>query len=76
MASCRASWHTFILLAALVILPAQGTTFDPKRVLVAPGQPKVAIGVAPSRGWYVANESTTAFVFVHGIFSNARGSRF
>ena len=77
MATCLASWRTFILLAVLVPVQAQAqaTTFDPKRVLVAPGQPgqlKMAVAVAPSRGWYVANDSSTVFVFVHGIFSNPR----
>lgn len=67
------------------MLPAaQGTTIDPKRVLVAPSRdgaqanvgvtpkPKMAYSVAPSSGWYQANDSSTVFVFVHGIFSNSR----
>ena len=73
MASFRASWRTFILLVLVVVLPAaQGAAFDPNRVLVATPNPKMVVSVAPSRGWYVANDSPTAFVFVHGIFSDSR----
>lgn len=76
MASFRASWHRFILLAALVIFPqaqaAQALPFDPNRVIVGPARPKMALSVAPNRGWYMANDSSTVFVFVHGIFSNSR----